>query len=328
MEAWTVAEYGAYREVLRYGEVERPAPGPGAALVRVRAAGVSFAQILRIAGKYQIRDPLPFTPGTDAAGEVVEAGPDCPYPPGQRIMGTAPNGAYGQYVAMPAETSTLIPDRMPYPDAAAFLNAYQTAYVGVVYQGRLQPGDVLLVHGAAGGVGLAAVQVGRALGATVIATASSPDKLAACRAQGAHHAIDYTREDFVQAVLDYTDGDGADIVYDPVGGDVFDKSRRCIAFDGRLVVVGFASGRIPEIAANRMLLRTFSVTGFTLHGYKRHRPDLLDQAQQHLFQLYAQGKLKPVISHLLPLARLVEALELVEGRKSIGKVILEPPHEG
>jgi NADPH:quinone reductase len=324
MQGWSVAEYGAYRDVLRYGEVPRPEPGPGAALVRVRAAGVSFAQTLRIAGTYQIRDPLPFTPGTDAAGEVVAAGADCPFQPGQRMMGSAPNGAYAEYAVLPASGSSAVPDGMPSEDAAAFINAYQTAYAGVVYQGRLKPGEVLLVHGAAGGVGLAAVQLGHALGATVIATAGSAEKLAACRAQGAQLAIDYTREDFVPAVLEHTHGHGADIIYDPVGGDVFDKSRRCIAFDGRLVVVGFASGRIPEIAANRMLLRTFSVSGFTLHGYKTHRPDLLAAAQAHLFRLYAQGALKPVISQRLPLARLVEALELVERRKVIGKVVLVP----
>ena len=324
MKGWRVDQYGPYREVLRYGELERPQPEPGMALIRVQAAGVSFAQTLRIAGKYQIRDVLPFTPGTDAAGEVVAVGADCPFQPGERLMGSAPNGAYAEYVLMPADVPTRIPDGMPAEDAAAFLNAYMTAYAGVVYQGRVRAGDVLLVHGAAGGVGLAAVQVGKALGATVIATASSAEKLAACRAQGADLGIDYTQEDFVQAVLDFTHGHGADIVYDPVGGDVFDQSRRCIAFDGRLVVVGFASGRIPEIAANRMLLRTFAVTGFTLHAYRKHRPDLLEQAQAHLFRLYGEGKIKPVISHRLPLARLLEALELVEQRRAIGKILLVP----
>jgi NADPH:quinone reductase len=324
MQGWTVEAYGPYREALRFGELPRPEPQPGTALVRVRAAGVSFAQTLRIAGKYQIRDPLPFTPGNDAAGEVVAVGADCPLRPGERVMGSAPRGAYAEYLLMPADVAERIPDGMPEHDAAAFLNAYLTAYAGVVYQGRVQPGDVLLVHGAAGGVGLAAVQVGAALGATVIATAGSAEKLAACRAQGAALAIDYTQQDFVEAVQDFTHGYGADIVYDPVGGDVFDKSRRCIAFEGRLVVVGFAGGRIPEITVNRMLLRTFSVTGFTLHGYKQHRPDLLQQAQAHLFQLYAAGRIKPVISHKLPLTSLVEALELLERRQVIGKVVLEP----
>lgn len=324
MQAWRVEQYGPYRDVLRFGEAPRPEPEPGTALIRVRAAGVSFAQTLRIAGTYQIRDPLPFTPGTDAAGEVVAVGPDCPYRVGQRIMGAGQRGAYAEYSLLSAADAMAMPEGMPEADGAAFVNAYQTAYAGVVYQGRLQPGEALLVHGAAGGVGLAAVQLGKALGARVIATAGSAEKLAACRAQGAELAIDYTREDWVQAVLEHTAGHGADVIYDPVGGDVFDKSRRCIAFDGRLVVVGFASGRIPEIAVNRMLLRTFSVTGFTLHGYKQHRPDLLSQARQHLFELYAQGRIQPVISHRLPLSRLVEALELVERRKAIGKIVLVP----
>lgn len=327
MQAWTVNEYGYYRDVLQLAELPEPEPEPGTAVIRVDAAGVSFAQQLRIAGKYQIRDPLPFTPGTDAAGEVVAVGADCPLRPGQRVMGTGPRGAYAQYALMPCDVATPVPEGMPMDDAAAFLNAYQTSYLGVVNQGRLQPGDWLLVHGAAGGVGLAAVQIGKALGARVIATASSAGKLAVCREQGAELAIDYTQEDFVQAVLDHTGGHGADIVYDPVGGDVFDKSRRCIAFDGRLVVVGFASGRIPEIAANRMLLRTFSVTGFTVHAYKEHRPDLLAEALSHLFRLYAEGRIKPLISQRLPLARLPEALEVVEQRNAIGKVIIVPHGE-
>lgn len=324
MQAWIVDEYGPYAQVLRLGDVPRPEPKPGTALIRVRAVGISFSQTLRIAGAYQIRDSLPFIPGTDAAGEIVAAGEGCPFAVGQHIMGMAPSGAFAEYMLMPCEEALAAPAVMPDDDAAAFLNAYQTAYAGVVYQGRVEPGAVLLVHGAAGGVGLAAVQLGRALGATVIATAGSPAKLAACREQGAHLAIDYTREDFVQAVLDYTKGHGADIIYDPVGGDVFDKSRRCIAFGGRLVVVGFASGRIPEIAANRMLLRAFAVTGFTLHGYKQHRPDLLQQALAHLFRLYEEGRIKPVISHRLPLDQLVEALRLVETRQAIGKVVVQP----
>jgi NADPH2:quinone reductase len=324
MQGWQVRQYGPYADVLTYGELPRPELEPGTALIRVQAAGVSFAQTLRIAGKYQIRDPLPFTPGTDAAGEVVAVGAGCPFRPGQRIMGQGPRGAYADYALLPADSASPIPDDMPADHAAAFLNAYQTAYLGIVYQGRVQAGDFVLVHGAAGGVGLAAVQVARALGGRVIATASSAEKLAVCREQGAELGIDYTREDFVQAVMEHTGGHGADIVYDPVGGDVFDQSRRCIAFDGRLVVVGFAGGRIPEIAANRMLLRTFAVTGFTVHAYKQHRPDLLAQALSHLFRLYAQGSVTPVISRRLPLSALVEALDHVVARQAIGKVVLVP----
>ncbi|MBW7998540.1 MAG: zinc-binding dehydrogenase, partial [Candidatus Glassbacteria bacterium] len=209
-------------------------------------------------------------------------------------------------------------------EAAAFLNVYQTSYVGLVHNGRMQPGDIVLVHGGAGGVGLAAIQIAKAKGCTVIATASSEEKLAACREQGADHVVNYAVEDFVQAVQEYTAGHGADIIYDPVGGDVFDQSRRCIAFGGRLVVVGFASGRIPEIAANRILLRNFSLTGFTLHGYKAHRPQVLADSHADLIQLHAAGQVKPVISHTLPMSRLVEGIELLETRRSIGKVVMVP----
>ena len=189
-------------------------------------------------------------------------------------------------------------------------------------RGRLKPGGGLLVHGAAGGVGLAAIQIGKALGAIVIATAGSGEKIAACLAQGADHAVNYEEVDFVEAVMELTGGHGADVIYDPVGGEVFTKSRRCIAFDGRLVVVGFASGQIPEIAANRMLLRTFSVSGFTLHAYQKHRPDLLEKSEQALMDFYREGKIDPVVSAVLPMSQLIGGLNMLEDRKSIGKVVL------
>jgi len=327
MLAWKVIEYGYYKDVLEQGEMPRTEPGPGQVEIRVGATALSFAQMLRIAGQYQLKDPLPFIPGMDAAGEVVAVGPECPFAVGDRVMGTAATGACAEYSVLQGDLSYRVPEAMPDTDAAAFLNAHQTSYVGLVHQGRLKAGEVVLVHGAAGGVGLAAIQIGRMLGATVIATASSPEKLAACTAQGAHHVIDYSKDDFVAAVQDITAGHGADVIYDPVGGDVFDRSRRCIAFDGRLVVVGFASGRIPEIAVNRMLLRTFSVTGFTLHAYKAHQPQVLEQAQQTLFDRYLEGHVKPVISHTLPMTRLVEGLDLLESRQVIGKVVLLPEWE-
>jgi len=324
MKAWSVGEFGHFEGVMQWEEAPKPPLANGSALIRVTAVGLSFALMLRIAGKYQVRDTLPFVPGSDAVGEVVAAGPESTLRPGMRIMGRGLSGTLAEYALMDPTAVQPVPEGMSDVQAAAFLNAYQTSYVGLAFQGRLKAGEVLLVHGAAGGVGLAAIQIGKALGATVIATAGSAEKIAACLAQGADHAVNYEEVDFVEAVLELTGGHGADVIYDPVGGDVFTKSRRCIAFDGRLVVVGFASGQIPEIAANRMLLRTFSVSGFTLHAYKKHRPDLLEKSEQALMDFYQEGKIAPVVSTVLPMSQLIEGLKMVEARKSIGKVVLVP----
>lgn len=324
MKAWTVAEYGHFAKVLALQDIAEPEPEGAAALIRVGAAGLSFSLLLRIAGRYQHKDPLPFVPGVDAAGEVLAAGPECPFAPGTRIMGRALSGALAEQALMDSAACRPVPAGMADASAAAFLNAYETSYVGLALQGRLREGETLLVHGGAGGVGLAAIQIGRALGARVIATASGAEKLAVCRREGAELAIDYSQEDFVQAVLDHSGGRGADVIYDPVGGDVFDRSRRCIAFNGRLVVVGFASGRIPEMPANRVLLRTFYLTGFTLDAYQRHRPDLLASARQALETLYREDRIAPVVHARLPMERLVEGLEMIESRRVIGKVVLAP----
>jgi NADPH2:quinone reductase len=258
------------------------------------------------------------------AGEVVAVGEGCRFQVGQRIAGTASRGGFAEYATLPGDISYVLPDGIPETDGVALLNAYQTSWIGLKYHGRVQPGDFLLVHGAAGAVGMAAVQIGKRMGATVIATAGSAEKLAACRAHGAAHGINYVTDDFTEAVLDFTGGHGADIIYDPVGGDVFDASRRCIAFRGRLVVVGFTSGRIPEIAANRMLLRCFAVDGFTLHGYRKHRPELLEECQSEIFRLYGEEDMKPVLHQVLPISRLPEAFDQIQQRKSIGKIVVVP----
>jgi NADPH2:quinone reductase len=324
MHAWTVEAYGPYREALRWSEAAAPKPGEGQALVRVGAAGVAFALMLRIAGAYQVRDPLPFVPGTDLAGTVVAAGRGSPWPVGARVMASLARGAFAELALVEGPNVYAVPDGMPDTEAAAMLNPFQTAYIGLVHQAGLHPGEVLLVHGAAGGVGLAAVQIGAALGARVIATVGSAEKAEACRQNGAEAAIDYRQEDFVTVVNGLTDGRGADVIFDPVGGDVFDASRRCIAFRGRLVVVGFTSGRIPELKINRVLLRNFSVTGYTVHGYRENQPALVAQAQDDLVRLYGEGRIRPVVSRVLPLSALKEALALVEERQVIGKVVVVP----
>ncbi len=232
MFAWTVDEFGHFSEAMQWKDGPAPEPGPGESLVRVGAAGVSFSLILRIAGKYQNRDPLPFIPGTDLAGEVVAVGEGCKFKVGERVMGVAVRGAFAELAVLPDDMASSVPADMSDQDAAAFMISYQTSYIGLKHHGQLAPGEVLLVHGAAGAIGLAAVQLGKIMGAHVIATASTTEKLEACRRHGADHAINYGRENFADAVQDITQGHGADVIFDPVGGDVFDNSRRCIAFRG------------------------------------------------------------------------------------------------
>ncbi len=254
------------RLVLR--EVESPTPAPGEVKVGLRARGVSFVDLLMIAGQYQVKRDLPFIPGSEAAGVVLETGPGVEHiAPGARVL--VPGG-YAEEVVVAAARVTLLPDTVDFEAAAAFRANYSTAYYGL-QRGRLQAGEVLLVHGAAGGVGLAAVDVGKLLGATVIATASTDVKLAVCKQMGADHAIRST-QGFREQVKDLTEGRGADVIYDPVGGDVFDESMRCIAPFGRLLIVGFTSGRAAEVKTNHLLIKDAEAIGFTIGGARPPRP--------------------------------------------------------
>jgi NADPH2:quinone reductase len=322
MYAWTLEKFGHFKDVLQWTEVPKPQPKENEALIKVSASGVNFPDLLAIAGKYQIRPPLPFIPGGEAAGIVVGKGEKCCFNIGDRVMGTNFTGAYAEYMLLEEQAMFKVPEIMSDKEAGGFLIVYQTSYFGLVHRARLQTGEILLVHGGAGGVGLAAIQIGKALGATVIATASSAEKLDICRQSGAHHAINYQKEDFVEAVTEITQGKGADVIYDPVGGDVFDMSTKCIAFEGRLIVIGFASGRIPEIAANRILLKNISVMGLLWGSYKLHNPQSIADTQNSLYEFYSQNKIKPVIYRSFPLNDLPEALELLESRRSYGKMIL------
>lgn len=325
MLAWSVHEYGYYKDALQWGDFETPKPEAGQALLRVAAGGVFFAMTLRVAGKYQVKDPLPFLPVLDVVGEVVEAGPECPFKPGQRVMGT---GTCSEFALVDCRNSFVVPEGLPDRDAVGLQNTYQTAYLSLVDRARLEKGEVLLVHGAAGGVGTAAVQIGKALGATVIAIVGSEEKLEVCRAQGADFVINHRSQDFAEEVNAITNGRGADVILDPVGGDIFDRSTKCIAWSGRLVVVGFASGRIPEIKANRMLLKNFAVVGFFLGSYRHHALDRLQNAQQQIFDWYASKQVRPLISNVLRLQELKEALDLLESRRSSGTVVVMPDVAG
>ncbi|MFQ5774094.1 MAG: NADPH:quinone oxidoreductase family protein [Kiloniellaceae bacterium] len=322
MRAVLCREWGG-PEVLRVAEVEPPAPGPGELRLAVHAAGVNFADLLMVAGRYQEKPPFPFSPGLEAAGTVEAVGPGVArVKPGERVLALTDRGAYAEG-ALVRETDVFpIPEAMDFVTAAGFAITYGTAHGALTWRAGLQAGEVLLVHGAAGGAGLAAVEVGKALGATVIATARGADRLAIARAHGADHLIDTAGEDLRTRVKELTGGRGADVVFDPVGGDVFDASLRCVAWGARLLVIGFAAGRAAQIPANILLVKNVSALGFYWGSYRRRAPQLVRAEFAELFDWYAQGKLTPHVSHALDLARAAEALTLLKERKSTGKVVL------
>jgi NADPH2:quinone reductase len=304
-------------------EVESPKPGPGAVLIEVHAAGVNFADTLIIEGKYQEKPALPFTPGAEVAGVVTELGDGVTtVKRGDRVLATISWGGYAEFVIAPAESVTRIPDRMEFAVAAGFPLAYGTSHGALEWRARLQQGETLLVHGAAGGVGLTAVEIGKTMGATVIATASTAEKLAVAKAHGADHLIDYTTENFRERVKEITQGRGADVIYDPVGGEVFDQSLRCIAWGGRIVVIGFASGKIPQIPANILLVKNIDAIGYYWGSYRKHKPELVRQSYERLLGWFEAGKLKPHISHRFPLEEAGRAIELLRTRAATGKVVL------
>ena len=322
MLAWTVHRFGDYKDQLKLEDRDPPRLEGSEALIKVRAVGVNFFDILAIAGKYQIKAPLPFVAGSEAAGEVVETGNACEVKPGERVM-TNHAGAFAELMIAPRDATYRIPESMSYKDAAAFHINYQTAYFALVQRAGLKPSEYLLVQGGAGGVGTAAIQTGKALGARVIATAGSRDKLEICRQSGAEFLINYRTEDFISKVNEITNGKGADVIFDPVGGDVFDQSTKCIAWEGRIVVIGFASGRIPQFRTNRALIKNISVVGLWWGSYRTHKPEQIIQTQEQLYQMYAEGSIKPIIHSVHALKDLPAALELIENRKSYGKVVIK-----
>ena len=317
MRAWRVHELGDPSAVT-LDDVPVPTPGEGQLLVKVRAAALNFPDVLMAAGLYQERPPLPYTPGVELCGEVEGTG--------RRVLGSPSGGpgAFAEYALMDAATAFPVPDGMPDEKAAALYLTYQTGHVGLHRRAHLQAGEWLLVHAGAGGVGSAAIQLGKAAGAHVIATAGGPEKVQVCRDLGADHVVDYTAEDFVPVVKEVTGGSGADVVYDPVGGDVFDRSRRCIAFEGRLVVVGFTSGRIPEAPANHLLVKNYSVVGLHWGLYRTHDPAVVGLVHEELTRLYQDGRIDPLVSQVLPLEKAPSALEALAGRGTVGKVVLKP----
>ncbi|MEI4280519.1 NADPH:quinone oxidoreductase family protein [Klenkia terrae] len=317
MRAWRVHSLGDPADVMTLDEVPEPEPGPGQVKVKVLAAALNFPDILMAQGTYQEKPPLPFTPGLELCGQL---------PDGSRVLGSPSGGpgALAEYALMDADAAWPVPDGMGDAQAAALYITYQTGYVGLHRRAALQPGEWLLVHAGAGGVGTAAIQLGKAAGAQVIATAGGPKKTAVCTELGADHVIDYLSEDFVARVKEITGGHGADVVYDPVGGDVFDGSTKCIAFEGRIVVVGFTSGRIPAAKANHLLVKNYSVLGLHWGLYRSKDPGRIADVHQALCDLFAEGKIDPLIGQTLPMDQAPTALASLGDRGTVGKVVLTP----
>jgi NADPH2:quinone reductase len=302
-------------------EVTLPELAPGEARVRIRAAAVNFPDILTIQGKYQHKPELPFTPGTEAAGDVIAVGKAVTHvKAGDRVI-VGGLGCYAEEAQRDAAELRKIPDGVGYAQAASFTVGYLTGYVALVRRAALEPGEWLLVHGAAGGMGLAAVDLGLALGARVIATASTEEKRAFLKDYGAHHVL--PSSGFREEVKALTDG-GADVIYDPVGGDVFDESARCIGFNGRILIVGFTSGRIPSIGVNMPLIKGYSIMGVRAGEYGRKFPEKGRENMAAIDRLLAEGKIRPHISARFPLSKAVEAMQSLQTRKAIGKVVIEP----
>ena len=301
-----------------------PAPGAGEVRISVKAAGVNFPDLLMSQGKYQFKPDLPFTLGMECAGVVDAVGEGVTgWAPGDEVIGGNKTGAYAEYAVLPAAGLSRKPAPFSFAEAAAFPAAYITAYVALVRRANLQPGETLLVHGASGGVGMAAVDVGKLLGATVIATSASDAKLEKVRAHGADHVVNVTGG-FRETVKELTGGRGADVIFDPVGGDVFDESVRCIAFDGRLLVVGFTSGRIPSVSVNMPLIKGFSVVGVRAGEYGRKFPEKGRENQAAIRKWAEEGKVHPSVFAEIPLENWREAWRLLTDREVVGKVIIRP----
>jgi NADPH2:quinone reductase len=325
MKALVCEAYGPV-ENLVYRDLPDPAPGVGEILVAVRAIGVNFPDGLLVEGKYQARPPCPFAPGSEVSGDVIALGAGVnDFQVGDRVLSlTTRFGAYAEKIALPATAASKLPPFMNYDQGAALLGATGTAHHALRQRGRLQAGETLVVLGAAGGTGCAAVQIGKAIGARVIAVCSSTEKIAFAKAQGADEGINYSREDLNQAIKTLTDGRGADVVYDAVGGDAFDACSRAMAWDGRLLIVGFASGRIPTLPVNLTLVKGYSVIGVFWGAFTEKEPEAHAANMRELFGWIETGQVKPVIDAVFPLRDGIAAIKKVTGRDVMGKVIVKP----
>jgi NADPH2:quinone reductase len=326
MWGWQVHQLGDPADALVWGEIPDPEPGPGQVLVRVHAVACNFPDILLCQGRYQEKPEPPFTPGMEIAGEVVAAGEGAVARVGDRVLGMPPmgRGGYAELAVLDADATLPWPDGMSAGQAAGMFVTYQTGICALEHRAKLQAGETLLVHAAAGGVGSAAVQLGKALGARVIGTAGGADKCAVARAMGADDVVDYATEDLVTRVKELTDGRGADVIYDPIGGDVFDASRRLVAFEGRILVIGFVAGRFAEAPTNHVLIKNYAVVGVHWAFYRRVAPEWIPRWQGRLNDLWAERKIAPLVGAELPLREAPEALRRLGSRGTTGKVVLVP----
>jgi NADPH2:quinone reductase len=327
MQAWRVHELGHPSVALRLEDVAAPEPGPDQVRIRVEAGNINFADILLCQGIYQDRPGLPFTPGLETCGVVEAVGPGVHLAPGTRIAGMAalPAGGYAEQALVRAPTALEIPDDIPAADATVLYTTYQTSHVGLHHRAGLAPGEWLLVHGASSGVGAAAVRLGAAAGARVIATAGGADKAAHCRTLGAEEVLDHRTADVYADVMRITGGHGVDVAYDPVGGALGDLTRRLMAWEGRLLVIGFASGEIPSYPANHILVKNYAVVGLHWGAYAEHGGRaVIEAAHADLVRLYREGAIRSDVTGTVDLAGIPRALAALEAREVTGRLVLTP----
>lgn len=324
MKAWRVHRLGEPTDVLRLEDVPEPGPAPGELLVRVRAAALNFPDVLFCRGEYQQKPSLPFIPGFEIAGEVVVGGTGTETTPGTRVaaMCTESGGGFGECVVIPERAAMPLPDAMPDWHAAALPIAYLTGHSGLHRRAGVVSGETVLVHGGAGGVGTAIIQIARAAGARVVATAGGARKVAVCQELGADLVIDYREHDFVAPVLEFTGGRGADVIMDQVGGDVFDRSRKCIAFEGRIVIVGFTGGRIAQAPTNHALMKNYSIMGLHWARYGVKAPEVVADTYVQVLDLYRAGKIQPLVSEVLEIADVPAALARFGTLDVVGKMVV------
>jgi NADPH2:quinone reductase len=309
-------------ENLRLGDVPAPVPSDGEVAIAVKAVGINYADAIMVAGNYQTKPPLPFSPGLEAAGTVAACGARVTrFKPGDRVMAILAHGGLAELAVAPEAETFAIPESMSFEEAGAFPVAYISSHVALRWQGRLEPGETLLVLGAAGGVGLTAVEIGKAMGARVIGAASTPEKLGVARDRGADDVVNYATEKLTDRVMALTDGKGADVCFDPVGGELFDAALSSLGWGGRILLIGFVAG-VPQIPANRLLVKHRAALGSSLRYFRWHAPDKLRRSVEELVQWYGEGKLRPLVTHRLPLEQSVEAIRLLTDRKAHGKVVV------
>ena len=321
MRAVLCRAWGAIDE-LTIAEVPPPAPSAGEVLIAVKATAVNYADAIMVAGRYQTKPPLPFSPGLETAGVVVACGEGVTrFSPGDRVMAILAYGGLAEMAVAPEAETFAIPAGMSFEEAGAFPIAYISSHVALRWQGRLEPAETLLVLGAAGGVGLTAVEIGKAMGARVIAAASTPEKLAVARESGADAVVNYASEDLTERVMALTSDRGADVCFDPVGGALFDAALSSLGWGGRILLVGFVGG-VPQIPANRLLVKHRAALGSSLRYFRWHAPDKLRRSVDELMRWYGEGRLRPCVTHRLPLEASVEAIRLLTDRKAHGKVVV------